>query len=441
MLRNAFNLVKPSKIANIVSQSGRQFSLSANLERRGTTGSKTGFYSSLGTKKHKKFRTHKYDRLVDSPIENVPQLKIGYHRFKQRNNANTHIWQERQDNFMPMSRLPRPKYKWGQNLTPKNREFAKEIATDRARINTQLSEEQTSILKNDNPWPIYKYKNGSRRTGMLMRKLGVQPLWLRDGTRVVTTLFQVHNCHVVKYIPKHEHNGHSACVIVGCGNGVPYLKNENYTQYCLDAGLTPKAKLARFPITENARLQPGTPLHVQHFHVGQYIDIVIRSVNFGWVDVVTRFHKRHVGKVRGRPYHSRLTDGFKRKRGRLTGSIAGRGNTAMNIPNWYNELSGRPLAGRRNAGQLGNADTTFWGRKILRMNTKYQIIYVLGTCAGDVGTYGRIYDSRTTKNELAFDAEPPMFPTYYPELHGSDWADDIFDETVHPFDEPSITFN
>ena len=72
----------------------------------------------------------------------------------------------------------------------------------------------------------------------------------------------------------------------------------------------------------------------------------------------------------------------------------------MNIPNWYNELSGRPLAGRRNAGQLGNADTTFWGRKILRMNTKYQIIYVLGTCAGDVGTYGRIYDSRTTKNEL-----------------------------------------
>ena len=58
-----------------------------------------------------------------------------------------------------------------------------------------------------------------------MRKLGVQPLWLRDGTRVVTTLFQVHNCHVVKYIPKHEHNGHSACVIVGCGNGVPYLKD------------------------------------------------------------------------------------------------------------------------------------------------------------------------------------------------------------------------
>ena len=82
MLRNAFNLIKPSKIANIVSLSERQLSLSANLERRGTTGSKTGFYSSLGTKKHKKFRTDKYDRLVDSPVENAHQLKIGYHRFK-----------------------------------------------------------------------------------------------------------------------------------------------------------------------------------------------------------------------------------------------------------------------------------------------------------------------------------------------------------------------
>ena len=60
------------------------------------------------------------------------------------------------------------------------------------------------------------------------------------------------------------------------------------------------------------------------------------TYDFQWVQVkigekdqfkFQRFHKRHVGKVRGRPYHSRLTDGFKRKRGRLTGSIAGRGNT------------------------------------------------------------------------------------------------------------------
>ena len=40
--------------------------------------------------------------------------------------------------------------------------------------------------------------------------------------------------------------------------------------------------------------------------------------------------------------------------------------------NWFNELSGRPLKGRRMPGQLGGVDTPAWGRKVLRMNTKFQ---------------------------------------------------------------------
>ena len=51
-------------------------------------------------------------------------------------------------------------------------------------------------------------------------------------------------------------------------------------------------KLARFPITENAQIEPGRELFVQHFHVGQYVDIVQRSVDYGEVDVVTRYHKK-----------------------------------------------------------------------------------------------------------------------------------------------------
>ena len=53
-------------------------------------------------------------------------------------------------------------------------------------------------------------------------------------------------------------------------------------------------QLARFPITENARIEPGSELRVQHFHVGQYVDVVQRSVDFGLVDMVTRFHKKGI---------------------------------------------------------------------------------------------------------------------------------------------------
>ena len=58
-------------------------------------------------------------------------------------------------------------------------------------------------------------------------------------------MFQVQNCHIVKYFPRHEYNGKTACVIVGSGLGNPYLKNESYIDYCLEAGLAPKAKVSR----------------------------------------------------------------------------------------------------------------------------------------------------------------------------------------------------
>ena len=89
---------------------------------------------------------------------------------------------------------------------------------------------------------------------------------------------------------------------------------------------------------------------------------------------------------------------------RKVGSAGARGNTKVNLPNWYNELSGRPLKGRRGPGQLGGADTVFWGRKVLRMNTEHQLIWVLGTVAGEIGSWARVYDSRTTKNDVGKNA-------------------------------------
>jgi len=422
----------------------REFSTSSQLARRGLTGSKTAFYSSLGDTKYKKFRTAKANRIYIPPVEEYIHLRSGAYRFNDKTRANSVSGHVRNtDNFMPMSRLPKSASKWDASLSYENRYFLNEIFDEKK--NYAAEERQKTIQENlvgeeQSRWPIYKYKTGSRRTGMVMKKIGVEPMWLRDGTRVVSTILQVQNCHVIKYFPKHEFNGRTGAVIVGAGTGKPFLKNENYTQYCLDAGLTPKAHLARFPITENARLQPGTPLHVQHFHVGQYVDVVLKSVDFGEVDVVTRYHKKQNGKSPFyRKYHMRLSPG-RWGNYRKVGSAGARGNTKVNLPNWYNEMSGRPLKGRRGPGQLGGADTVFWGRKVLRMNTEHQLIWVLGTVAGEIGSWARVYDSRTTKNDVDFSKEPPMFPTYYPELHGDEWADEIYDETLHPFDDESIKF-
>ena len=84
---------------------------------------------------------------------------------------------------------------------------------------------------------------------------------------------------------------------------------------------------------ENSALEPGTPLQVQHFHVGQHVDIVQRSVDYGVTDIVTRFHKKSLGKLH--------------YRSRKVGSLAGSGSTKQGTDggNWFNELSVSSIQG------------------------------------------------------------------------------------------------
>lgn len=51
------------------------------------------------------------------------------------------------------------------------------------------------------------------------------------------------------------------------------LHPQDYCGLFTASGLMPKKKLARFPVTENALIQPGTPLFASHFTPGQFVDI------------------------------------------------------------------------------------------------------------------------------------------------------------------------
>ena len=44
------------------------------------------------------------------------------------------------------------------------------------------------------------------RCGVLGVKIGVQPLWLKDGRHILTTMLHVSDCHVVRVTPRAEYN-------------------------------------------------------------------------------------------------------------------------------------------------------------------------------------------------------------------------------------------
>lgn len=179
-------------------------------------------------------------------------------------------------------------------MTKENKEFLSEVLHDRHGLPTivngvytypksVIGENENSLLKMKQIEPK-EFNSKSRRCGLLARKIGVVPLWKKNGTRILTTMLQVDDNHVIRYIPPEEYvarqrqetwkeNGKFACLLVGASSCDPSLFTKAYCGLFAKSGVLPKRHLSRFNITPDAELLPGTPLNVNHFKVGDYVDV------------------------------------------------------------------------------------------------------------------------------------------------------------------------
>jgi large subunit ribosomal protein L3 len=53
-----------------------------------------------------------------------------------------------------------------------------------------FAQQPQSVLKSE-PMPRGEWSPGIRRTGLVARKIGIYPMWLKNGDRILTTLLQV----------------------------------------------------------------------------------------------------------------------------------------------------------------------------------------------------------------------------------------------------------
>lgn len=123
----------------------------------------------------------------------------------------------------------------------------------------------------------------TRRCGVIARKIGQYPLWMKDGTKIRTTLLQIVDNHVIKYIPPAEFAPSQqpkvkqikkfGCLMVGAESTDPSMLTKEYCGLFKDSGVMPKKMLARFIVSPASALPPGTPLNVNHFRVGDYVDV------------------------------------------------------------------------------------------------------------------------------------------------------------------------
>lgn len=99
---------------------------------------------------------------------------------------------------------------------------------------------------------------------------------------------------------------------------------------------------------------------------------------------------------------------------------------------------GRVWPGTKMPGHMGNRYRIAKGLQILRINTKYNVMWVTGQAIpGETNSIVYIYDS---KLPLRKPKSALPFPTYYGVID-ENTPEDMYDENVHKFTDPPIVYN
>ncbi|XP_075992523.1 mitochondrial ribosomal protein L3 [Anticarsia gemmatalis] len=305
-------------------------------------------------------------------------------------------------------------------ITSENKQFIEEVLQERKQKQAVLE----SPLANVDTHQTAQWNPFTRRVGLIARKIGNYPLWSKDGTKMQTTLLQVVDNHVIKYIPPEEFNPMKTtkvvwkekktlgCLLVGAETIDPSTVTREYCGQFDRAGMLPKQHLCRFMVSPNAYIPPGTPLYATHFRPGDYIDVRAKTMDRGFQGVIKRWG------FKGMPASHGVT-----KTHRRPGNIGAGGEKARVWP------------GTKMPGHMGNRWRTLRGVKILRINTKHNVIWTLGVAIpGETGAMCYLFD---TVLPLRKHKTSPPFPT---QPLVDDLPLEYYDESVQPFDESSITF-
>jgi len=359
---------------------------------------------------------------IISRLYKTSSIKLLEEKFLGLSLQSCSVLQIREKQSVPQPRLRHPTWLTKRNrvihddfVTQDNQEFITELIQDKYK-----SESSQPELTN-----IVEWTPNLKRTGVIARKIGEVPLWLKTGKKMRTTMLQVLDNHVIKYYTPEEYDpprkrptrlkNRAGCLLLGAESTDPTYFTKEYCGIFKDTGVMPKKHLARFFISPDAVLPSGTPINALHFTVGNYIDVRGKTKYRGFQGVI----KRHGFK--GMPASHGVT-----KTHRRGGNIGGGGE------------KGRVWPGTKMPGHMGNRYRLAKGLKIWRINTKYNVLWVSGPgIPGETNSIVYIYD---TNLPLRQPAKPLAFPTYLGS--GNEIIEeDIYDDSVHKFSDPSITFN
>ena len=206
------------------------------------------------------------------------------------------------------------------------------------------------------------------RTGLIAKKLGMTRWYTEDGIHVPVTVLHIENCQVVCQKTA-EKDGYTA---VQLGVGTRKVKNVSKALrgHFAKAKVEPKAKLVEFRIDAANMLNVGDELSVEHFVVGQFVDVAGISIGRGFQGPMKRHNFAGLKATHGVSIRHRS-----------------HGSTGQR------QDPGRVFKNKRMAGHMGDVRVTAENLKVVNTDVESSVIMVKGCVPGAEGSYVMIRDA------------------------------------------------
>jgi len=219
------------------------------------------------------------------------------------------------------------------------------------------------------------------RCGLVARKLGMSRLFSENGEHVPVTVLKIENLEVLS-IKSIDKDGYNA-VQLGFNNKKPKNISKPLRGFFAKAKTEPKEKVVEFRVSEDAILKVGDKLGVNHFVIGQKVDVVGVSQGKGFSGAM----KRH------------NFGGMQASHG-VSISHRSHGSTGNS------QDPGRTWKGKKMAGQYGNVRITTQNLKVVKLIEDDDLILIQGSVPGSKNGIVLLSDAikYKTPNEAPFPA-------------------------------------
>ena len=206
------------------------------------------------------------------------------------------------------------------------------------------------------------------RTGLLAQKMGMTRLFGIDGSHVPVTVLKVEDCEVVA-VRSAEKDGY---VAVQLGVGKRRAKNVSKPMrgHFAKAKVEPKAHVGEFRVSDDAVLDVGSVLSVEHFVEGQFVDVTGTSVGRGFAGAMKRHNFSGL----------RATHGVSISH-RSPGSTGNR------------QDPGKTFKGKKMAGHMGAKQRTVLNLEVFGVDEERGLILIKGAVPGAEGAWVRVRDA------------------------------------------------